>query len=367
MKTMEHQTLEFADIKETLDSLGFKLRDQGAFWHTCAIWRNGDNPTAVQIYKDSGVWKDFVEQTPHLPFYKLVAKALGTADSTSVKKYIKDHGGLTSFERDTDNRRKITMDKTYPVSTLSKLLPHHQFYLDKKISTKTIEMYKGGYCTSDKMNGRYIFPVFQKDNPDAIIGFTGRHLRHDSNSNLPKWKHIGTRKNWLYPLYLPVDGKYPFFNSFKDKKEIVIVESVGDSLALTENGFLNHLVTFGLEISNKQICELLAVNPSRIIISSNNDFNSKTNAGKIAAVKNFIKLTDFFDPSKLIIKLPLTNDLCDLHIAENFDSWVEKDIDQQKQINFIIKQLKSSDAKTIIKSQSKLSSKISLLEEYVTT
>ncbi len=90
MKTMEHQTLEFADIKETLDSLGFKLRDQGAFWHTCAIWRNGDNPTAVQIYKDSGVWKDFVEQTPHLPFYKLVAKALGTADSTSVKKYIKE-------------------------------------------------------------------------------------------------------------------------------------------------------------------------------------------------------------------------------------------------------------------------------------
>lgn len=360
MVTME-QNIESSDIKETLDSLGFKLRDQGAFWHTCAIWRNGDNPTAVQIYKDSGVWKDFVEQTPHLPFYKLVSKVLGTSDSKEVKKYIKDHGGITSFDKDVDNRRKIVMDKTYPISSLSKLLPHHKFYLDRKISTKTIEMYKGGYCTSDKMNGRYIFPIFQKDNPHNIIGFTGRHLRHDSNSNLPKWKHIGSRRNWIYPLYLPHNNSYPFLDQFKQRREIIIVESIGDSLALTENNLLNHMVTFGLEVSNKQICELLSVNPTKIIISSNND-----DAGKIAAIKNFIKLTDFFDPFKLLIKIPNSNDLCDLHVAEDFNSWLEKKVDQIKQINYIIKTLKSSRGKVIIRSQEKLSSKISLLEECVT-
>jgi hypothetical protein len=50
------------DIHSILIDLGFSLQDRGAFWQTSAIWRGGDNPSAVQIYKDSGTWKDYVEE-----------------------------------------------------------------------------------------------------------------------------------------------------------------------------------------------------------------------------------------------------------------------------------------------------------------
>ena len=59
-------------IEEVLTSLGYKLTDRGSYWQTSAIYRNGDNNTALQIYKDTGVWKDYVEQTPYMTFEKLL-------------------------------------------------------------------------------------------------------------------------------------------------------------------------------------------------------------------------------------------------------------------------------------------------------
>ena len=49
--------------KEILENLGYKLSDHGSYWRTSALYRSGDNPTALQIYKDSGVWKDYVEDS----------------------------------------------------------------------------------------------------------------------------------------------------------------------------------------------------------------------------------------------------------------------------------------------------------------
>lgn len=63
-----------SDYKTILENLGYKLSDRGTFWQTSAIYRNGDNPTAIQVYKDTGVWKDFVEDTNFLPFEALVKK-----------------------------------------------------------------------------------------------------------------------------------------------------------------------------------------------------------------------------------------------------------------------------------------------------
>ena len=48
------------EIQDTFN-LASKLSDRGAN-KTSAIWRGGDNTTAIQIYKDTGVWKDFVRE-----------------------------------------------------------------------------------------------------------------------------------------------------------------------------------------------------------------------------------------------------------------------------------------------------------------
>ena len=81
-------------IKESLDSLGYKLSDRGQYWQTNAIFRNGDNQTAIQIYKNTGVWKDHVQGTVFAPFKRLVEITLGTNDSNEIKKYIDEDESL---------------------------------------------------------------------------------------------------------------------------------------------------------------------------------------------------------------------------------------------------------------------------------
>lgn len=361
----QYQHLDEAEIKEALDQLGFKLNDRGTYWQTSAIWRNGDNPTAIQIYKDSGVWRDFVSDEKHQPFTRLVGKVLGTTNEKQISRYVKMGTSSNDFVEERDNRVKIQMDQIYNISDLKKLLPHHKFYVDKKVSLETLRLYRGGYATAGKMNGRYTFPIFQESVKDNIIGYTGRALHYSQDVTYSKWKHIGQRKNWLYPLYVPVGDSYPFLESIKEKEEVIIVESVGDSLALTENKMPNHLVTFGLGLSSKQICQLVALNPKKIIIASNNDHSKPHNAGLEAAIKNFIKLMDFFDVSKLSIKLPPMNDLCDLHVADDFNLWVNKTVDFVPQLEFILKTLESHSGRRIIASKKKRCSKIKFLQEYL--
>jgi hypothetical protein len=113
--------------------------------------------------------------------------------------------------------------------------------------------------------------------------------------------------------------------------EIVLVESIGDSLALYEEGYKNHLVTFGLEVSPAILSFLLAGDYKKIIVSSNNDFNKvdkngkPTNWGKIAAIKNLIKLSSVFPVEMIEIKLPTTNDFGEMRErGESFLSWAEQ-------------------------------------------
>ena len=363
--TTQYPNLSQTEIEEALNELGFKLNDRGPYWQTSAIWRNGDNPTAIQIYKNSGVWRDFVNDIGHQPFARLVGTVLGTNDSRKIGKYVRAEQREANFVEESDNRVTIKMDQVYSVDSLEKLLPHHKFYLDKGISLQTLKLYHGGYATTGKMLGRYTFPVFQDRHKDKIIGFTGRALRYTEDSTFPKWKHIGQRRNWLYPIYLPTDEGYNFKNSIESSGEVVIAESVGDSLALTENKILNHIVTFGLGISSKQICELVALNPSKIIIAYNNDSDKTINAGLESSIKDFIKLMDFFDVEKLMIKLPVDNDFSDMHLNNNFDAWQNRTFDQERQLKHILKKLESSAGQRIISNKKKLDSKINFLKEHL--
>ena len=359
--------METEDIKEVLNELGFKLRDRGPYWQTNALWRNGDNFTAVQIYKDSGVWRDYVDDTSFLPFQALVEKTLGTKDKKILSRYIQPSGEAKSpstFEKE-DQKVKIQMDEIYSLEYLSKLLPHFKFYNDKEISNSTLKLYKGGLATAGKLNGRFVFPIFDENDPSQIIGFTGRHLRWKSESEFPKWKHVGRKSNWLYPICISNDtGSFPFLECTQERREIIIVESIGDSLALTENNFLNHLVVGGLDLSSKQISFLLSQELDQIIIATNND---KSNVGLHAAIKIFIKLLNYFDITKLRINLPTSNDFGDMQQeGVNFkEKWYEKPLDKEKQISKIYSILKSKEGMNIIKNKTERKKKINFLKNLI--
>lgn len=85
------------DVEKTLTSLGYELEDRGSYWQSTALYRNGDNKTALQIYKDTGIWKDYVQGTAYMPFKKLIQVTLGTTDLNEVEKYI-SKGDSFDFE-----------------------------------------------------------------------------------------------------------------------------------------------------------------------------------------------------------------------------------------------------------------------------
>lgn len=354
--------MKTSEIKSTLIDLGFKLNDKGRFWSTNAIWRDGDNYSAVQVYKDSGVWRDFVENTPPYPFKLLVSRVLGDRSEDLLNKYEINDESLNSDTFDSrDNIPQIKMDKTYDKEELKDLLPHYKFYQDKGISKQILKLYQSGFATKGKMYNRYVFPIFDYEADKRLIGFSGRSLLwKEGESSFPKWKHIGTKKNWVYPLC--IDDK--FKEEVENNGEIYIVESVGDSLALTENGMMNHIVTFGIDISQFQMMSILSLNPKKIIISMNNDDEKERNIGLISSIQHFISLMEVFDMEKIQIKLPNENDLSEMHEGGKFDDWRHKKVDIQKQRRYIYNFIKDPRNRKFFKKKVNIESKVSRFASY---
>ena len=323
------QTLKTCDeYQGILESIGYTLIDCGDHWRTQALYRDGDNKTAVKIYKNTGVWMDFVENKGSKPFealVKLTVKDLKKAEELIGKSSNDDSITYEPVE-------KIEMEKIYPKESLNKLFPNYHFYEKRKISKETQEIFQAGLAGVGKMYRRMVFPIYNEHN--QIVGFSGRKV--DDNNNYPKWKHIGRRNNWVYPAF----NKLTLVDEEIEKhKEVILVESIGDALALYEQNIKNVLVIFGLSVNNNIINYLSGKSISHIYISTNNDKNSRENRGFIAAMKSFLKLTSYFDLNSLSVKFPPKpyNDFGDAHLddCDIKKYWSEKTTDSNAQVKFI--------------------------------
>ena len=321
--------------KETLEKLGYNLQDCGNHWRTRAIYRNGKTNTSVIIYKDTGVWKDFGLDNQAKPFNALIKETLQTEDSKILKEYLV--ATTDQYKPNQPKLEKIEMEKIYPESYLDKLLPMKTFYQKKGISDKTQTKFKCGYAGGGKMYRRMVFPIYDLDN--QIHGFSGRSVVDDDN--VPKWKHMGRKTNWIYPHHLSHDA-------IEEKKEVILVESIGDCMALYEAGFENVLMLAGVDISAKMISYLNTFDLDRIIIATNNDNSKEVNTGALASVKVAAKLSTIFDLSLIRINPPVCNDFgemleCDTGMLDNFKQWYERKdkwvMNDEKFQNYIIKQI----------------------------
>lgn len=305
-------------LQEILQELGYNLTDRGKYWHANAAYRNGDNQTALQIWKNSGVWRDFVEGTVALPFVKLLEVHFGSNDKSIIEKYLSIEHYNPQPKTYTQEDR-LDMEKIYKESMLDDLFPHYDFYNQKGIKTETLVSLKGGLATQGQMYQRFVFPIYNADR--KIHGFSGRDMAQRENA--PKWKHIGRKTNWIYPYYVPVSGNFNVPDAIEKSRSVVIVESIGDLLNLHQNNFYNVLVSFGLDISSKLLCHLISLDVDRIIISFNNDYNKTENRGARGAVKNYLKLLNHFDFDKLFVCLPTKTDFGEME-AQDFFEWDEK-------------------------------------------
>ena len=192
---MEYPTLiSSEDFQQILESMGYELIDCGDHWRTQALYRNGDNKTAVKIYKNTGVWMDFVVDKGSKPFEALIKETLKSDDAnlSSFLSKFKTSNVPTYVKKD-----KIEMEKIYSNDSLDNLFPNYSFYKKKLISEATQKKFKVGLAGVGKMYRRMVFPIY--NNYHQIIGFSGRKV--DDDNDYPKWKHLGRRNNWVYPAF----------------------------------------------------------------------------------------------------------------------------------------------------------------------
>lgn len=293
-------------IKDILERMGYKPDGNGSEWlRMKALYRKSDSPS-LAVHSKTGWYEDFVTGQSG-PFVRLVMMTLDIGEQ-EAKSYL--HGsflGKTPIEVEVEAPKNcgVKIEKYFDEDSIANLLPSYGFYQKRGISVDVLKTFDSGVRTYGKLNNRFVFPIY--DFNKKIIGLAGRELFE--NSERAKWKILGRKKDFIYPHHLTGEeiGK---------TNSVVLVESIGDGLALYEAGIRNFLVTFGTAISKQIILYLIRQSVEKIVISMNNDIQSEENHGLIAAEKIKQNLEKFFSSNCIIIKLPFKKDFGDMNSQE---------------------------------------------------
>lgn len=289
-------------IKEILLNLGYSnIADHGKEFRAKPIYRDSSNNTSLSIRKDNGRFIDFSLGISG-SFEDLIKLSLNLSSVEEAQKWLNNNN--ISFTPIEQEKPKIVETKIFDKESLLKLEKDHSYWIKRGVPENIIKIFEGGVALKGKLSGRYVFPIF--NGKDQIIGFSGRDLVNDISR--PKWKHIGNKSKWCYPL--KINRK-----SIITSREIFIVESIGDMLSLYSSGVENTIVSFGLDISVSILNFLLKCDLKKIYISFNND-EAKNSAGNEAAEKIKNKLSKYFDSYQISIKLPSKKDFGEMNREE---------------------------------------------------
>jgi len=291
------------NVKEILTSIGYRLRDVGREFRTKPLYRDSDSDNVLSIKKDTGYWYDF-KTNQHGSFDKLIKITLNL-DDAKAEEYLKNRNW--QYESSGIEKEKLEELKIFPSELLDKLEKDHSYWLTRNINEETVSVFEGGVAKEGRMKDRYVLPIF--NSKKQIVGFTGRDL---TGTKKAKWKHLGDKSKWVYPLY---------FNKKEvlDAKSVILVESVGDMLSLWQSGVKNSAVTFGLDINNSLLNLFIRMDLDTIYISFNNDENQ---AGNQAAKKLYFKLLKFFDKNQIKVALPTKNDFGEMN-KDEIQQWLK--------------------------------------------
>jgi 5S rRNA maturation endonuclease (ribonuclease M5) len=285
--------MEELNVFQVLTDLGYKLKDHGKEYRARPLYRDSDNDTVLKIEKNSGNWFDFKQNISGDLNY-LVKLTLKLDGVDEAKQWLKNKNFISQLPTNVE-KPLIKSTKNFDINILDRLESCHDYWINRNITQETVSQFKGGIAKAGKMKNRYVFPIFNLKN--NIIGFSGRDV---TNISKIKWKHLGEKSDFLYPLFLN-------HSILQEQREVILVESVGDMLNLWQNGIKNVLVTFGTSLSLPILNQMLKLDIKKIYISLNNDSN-KNMAGNIGADKIHTRLKRYFDQRQLKIALPIKKD-----------------------------------------------------------
>lgn len=291
-------------IKDLLIELGYNVSNSSPTHYRCnPLYRNSSSSSVLAIDKKSGEFYDFARNNGG-SLEELIRLTLNFEDISELESWLKN------------KNYQINEAPTKPILKMPKIFEEifvlpHDYWKEKNISKNTLNYLNAkGIAHAGPMRNRYCFPI--PNETGELLGYAGRLVtgdKPDETGKIGKWKIIGAKKNFIYPYY---------YNYLEIKKanEVIILESIGDFLALFESGYKHGLVLFGIKISSAIITKLIEINPSRIIIATNNDQENHS-AGNLAAQEIENKLSNFFDKEKLINGCPLFHkDLMNLYGQE---------------------------------------------------
>lgn len=293
--------MEQVSVYEILTELGYQLKDYGKEFRAKPLYRDSDNDTVLRIYKDTGKWFDF-KQNISGDINSLVRLTLKIDDPDKAQEWLKNKNFTVNYSIEY-TKPILKSTKKFDINLLENLEYNHSYWINRGIDNNTLIEFKGGVGKAGKMKNRYVFPIF--DIKNDIVGFSGRDI---TNLSKIKWKHLGEKNDFLYPLFLNS-------NIIEQQKELILVESIGDMLNLWQNNIKNVLVTFGTNLSLSILNYCLKIDVRKIYISLNND-SDKNHAGNIGAEKTYARLKRYFDDKQLKIALPNKKDFGEMNSEE---------------------------------------------------
>ena len=297
---------DFSGIREILDNNGIQYQEFPNYLKCVAGWRNGDSLGSVTIYPE-GVVIDHV-LGEKFGFDKLVGKILGIDDEEKIQEYLSNSNYISPQNQNIDEPLIKNENKIFSPQSIQDfgIVPNYDYWINRGISKETAQLFHGGLAYKSKMKNRQVLTIYNSKN--KIVGFTGRSVLKDYKI---KWKRLGIKKNWIFPVYL--NSKI-----IQEQKEVILVESPACVLKLWDCGIRNIICLFGLEISFPIINFLLRLNDVNIIISTNNE---ESNRGNDAALKIQKKLKKYFDNKNIFIKLPPDKDFACIEDKSKILEW----------------------------------------------
>lgn len=286
-------------IREILEELGYTLKDFGRSYRAKPLYRDSNNNTSLSIDKQTGNFVDF-SASIRGSIDELVKITLNLNSIEDAQTWVSTRDASVLIKK--EHKPKLKYPKSLDRAFIENLTPDYSYWIKRGISEETLKLFGGGVCNEGKMRGRYVFPVY--NSKEKLIGVAGRDL-WDSHPeyNRPKWKLIAPpeygKHYWIYPFFVN-------YQIIRDWDEIVLVESVGDMLALWEAGVKCSLVLFGTDLGQPRLVSLLKLNPKRIIVALNNDSGNGL-VGNLAAEKVIKQLSKHFAPEQIINGVPDIN------------------------------------------------------------
>lgn len=286
------------NVKLILESLGYNLTSDGSFFRTRPLYRESSNPTSLRIHKETGSFVDFSTGQGGTLLKLLNLHGMVTDDK--VKEFVETQN--ISLE-EIKQKPKISFSKFLTFEEMGFCVNNFKYFKSRGISEETQNLFGIKYCTSGKMAGRAVVPLYNFDN--EIIAFAGRSVFED---NPVKWKILGPKTEVVFPLHLNL-------KFIQESKSLIIVEGISDALTLWEMGIKNVICLFGTKMSTAIKNFLIACGIEKIIISTNNEPDNNF-IGNKAAKSVYNSLLKYFNASKLKIHLPPKKDFGDCSLEE---------------------------------------------------